>query len=103
MLQKNGYRICLDGLDYLAFQQLDRSSLGFDLAKILWNADLKSDTGTEENIALYDAIKKCGKNRLILSRCDNEKAVEFGKSLGISIFQGRYLDKVVDPESVVVN
>ena len=103
MLQKKGYRICLDGLDNLAFQQLDRDSLGFDLAKILWNAELKTEPASEESLVLFDAIEKCGNNRLILCRCDNERAVEYGKSLNISLFQGRYLDTVVDPESVVVN
>lgn len=103
MLQKNGYRICLDGLNMLGFKQLDRASLGFDLAKIRWNSDHRKDSKSEENIALKEAIERCGKSRIILSRCDNEEAVYFGQSLGIPLFQGRYLDKVVNPESVVVN
>lgn len=102
VVQAHGYRLCLDGMDALSFRQLDRNSLGFDLAKMHWNADLKADK-SPDNVLLQKAIDNCGKNRMILSRCDNEDAIKYGKSLGISLFQGRYVDKVLDPETQVVN
>lgn len=97
MVHKHGYRICLDGMNYLSFQQVDRLSLGFDLAKMYWNAD------AEENPALKEAIKKCGQSRVILCRCDGQEAVEYGQSLGISLFQGRHVDSLLNPSSRVVN
>lgn len=102
-LQSNGYRICLDGINALSFQQIDRNSLGFDLAKIHWNADLKSDVKNDVNKGLKAAIDKCGVSRVILCRCDSLNAIYYGQSLGVSIFQGRYIDSVIDPESSVVN
>jgi hypothetical protein len=40
---------------------------------------------------------------VILTRCDNKQAVEYGQALGITLFQGRYLDGLVNPKSSVKN
>ncbi len=103
IVQGHGFRLCLDGMDTLSFRQLDRSSLGFDLAKMYWNADIETDSQSARNLRLKDAIQDCGKARVILCRCDSKEAVEFGKSLGISLFQGRYIDEQLDPKVKVLN
>jgi len=103
ILQDAGYRICLDGLNNLSFLQIDRETLGFDLAKIYWNADLHSDVKRKQSKDLVNAVKKCGASRVILARCDSKDAVYYGQSLGISLFQGRYIDSLLDPESEIVN
>ncbi len=101
--QKMGYRVCLDGVTELSFPQIDRQRLGFDLIKLLWNADSEQDVNSENNRKLEAAIRQCGNNRVILARCDNQKAVEFGQAMGLSLFQGRYLDSVINPKSTVMN
>jgi hypothetical protein len=103
MVQKLGYRVCLDGVTNLSFTQIDREKLGFDLAKLQWNADLDSELKTRENKQLAEAVKKCGPNRIILCRCDSREAVDYGQALGISLFQGRFLDKIIDPTAKVEN
>lgn len=102
-VQKLGYRICLDGLSDQSFLQLDRDRLGFDLMKLQWNADYESDINTRGNQKLGQAIRDCGANRVILCRCDNRQAIDYGQALGISLFQGRYLDSLVNPTSKVQN
>lgn len=102
-VQKLGYRVCLDGLTSLSFTQIDREKLGFDLAKLQWNADLESDLKSRENKQLAEAVKNCGPNRIILCRCDDRKAVDYGQAMGISLFQGRFLDRIIDPTSKVEN
>jgi len=102
-VQKLGYRICLDGLSDLSFPQVDRDQLGFDLIKLQWNADMPSDIQSTENRRIYDAVKSAGANRVILTRCDNRKAVDYGQAMGVSLFQGRYLDKLMNPMSKVEN
>lgn len=101
--QKKGYRICLDGLNITSFTQIDRKRLGFDLAKVQWNADRLEDLHAERNIELKQAIDECGAGRMILCRCDNKSAIDYGQALGIALFQGRYLDQQINPESKVVN
>jgi hypothetical protein len=53
--------------------------------------------------AMMKAVKAIGSNRVILCRCDNRKAIEFGHSLGVSLFQGRFIDGVLNPTSKVEN
>lgn len=102
-VQKMGYRVCLDGLTPLSFTQVSREQLGFDLAKLQWNADAEGDLDTPENKALAKAIKKCGANRVILCRCDSRQAIDYGQAMDISLFQGRFLDKVINPNAKVQN
>ncbi len=102
-VQKLGYRVCLDGVTDTGFLQINREGLGFDLVKLLWNADLASDVREEHNRKIKDAVKRCGPNRVILSRCDNADAVAYGHALGITLFQGRHIDALLDPHSRVVN
>lgn len=103
LLQDAGYRICLDGVTNLSFIQINRESLGFDLIKLYWNADLQSDLKRKQSKELSNAVKRCGANRVILARCDSKDAVYYGQSFGIALFQGRYIDSLVNPESEVVN
>ena len=102
-VQELGYRVCLDGLNSLSFMQIDRESLGFDLVKLQWNMDVASKLNSGENIRLANAIQRCGANRVILCRCDNNDAVEYGKALGIGLFQGRHIDFLLNPQAKIVN
>jgi EAL domain-containing protein (putative c-di-GMP-specific phosphodiesterase class I) len=103
VVQKLGYRVCLDGVTDLSFPHIDRQRLGFDLIKVHWNADTDKDVNSPRNKQMIEAIKRCGANRVILTRCDNEHAVAYGQMLGLSLFQGRYLDGIVNPKSTVKN
>ena len=50
---------------------------------------------------LKEHIDRCGRARIILARCDSDEAVRFGQSLGITMYQGRYIDKLLTSESRV--
>ena len=102
-VQKLGYRVCLDGVTELSFLQIDRQRLGFDFVKLSWNTSELQDFESEQNRKLEAAIRQCGNNRVILTRCDNQKAVEFGQAMGLSLFQGRYLDSIINPKATVMN
>lgn len=102
-LQKLGYKVCVDGLTSQSLLHINRQEMGFDLAKLQWNADLESDLNTDENQSIISAIKKCGTNRIILCRCDTRQAVNYGQAMGISLFQGRFLDRITNPSQKVEN
>ena len=102
-VQKLGYRVCLDGVSELSLPQIDRQRLGFDLIKLIWNSDGEQDAKSAKNIKLAEAVRACGNNRVILTRCDNKQAVQYGQALGITLFQGRYLDGMVNPKATVTN
>jgi EAL domain-containing protein (putative c-di-GMP-specific phosphodiesterase class I) len=102
-VQRRGYRVCLDGLSAESFLMIDREKLGVDLVKVQWNADIESDLDTKENKAIVKAVRDFGSNRVILCRCDNKEAVQYGQALGISLFQGRYIDNLLTPNAKIEN
>lgn len=102
-IQKMGYRVCLDGLTHYSFTQVEREKLGFDLAKLQWHTDMETLLDDEEKARFRAMINRYGPNRLILCRCDDKTAVDFGRAFGIPLFQGRYLDYLLNPTAKVVN
>lgn len=102
-VQRRGYRVCLDGLSMESFLMIDREKLGVDLVKIQWNADIESDLDSKENKEIVKAVGSFGSNRVILCRCDNKEAVQYGQALGISLFQGRYIDSLITPNAKIEN
>lgn len=103
LLQKLGYKVCVDGLTSLSIVHIDRERLGFDLAKLQWNSDHETDLASEENQPVMRAIRNCGSNRVILCRCDTRHAVSYGQGMGINLFQGRFLDRILNPTQKVEN
>jgi hypothetical protein len=92
---ERGYRVCLDGLSPLVFPCIARDRLGFDLEKIVWAPNIERDVPEAQREFLRASIIAAGPSRVILCRCDNEAAIKFGQSVGITLFQGRYVDKLL--------
>ena len=84
---ERGYRICIDGLTYPMLPYVDRERLGADLIKLVWDNNLSMETRGKP-----DALRRAGISRIIMCRCDTEASIDFGKSLGISLYQGRFVD-----------
>jgi hypothetical protein len=82
-----GYRICIDGLAYSMLPFVDRDRLGADLIKLIWDPSLN-----EERDKKTDALRRIGVSRIILCRCDTPSAIDYGHSIGISLFQGRHVE-----------
>lgn len=94
-LHGRGYRICLDGLTTQTLSFIDRRQLGADFIKLVWSPDMVEGKNEEQHQQLRELVEKNGKVSTILCRVDNEDAVNYGKSVGIAMYQGRYLDQVV--------
>ena len=92
-----GYRVCLDGLNHLTFPLLQRDDLSFDLYKILWSMDIEQEVQERHRDAFERSVARAGAARVILCHCDSSRAVSFGHDIGISMFQGRYIDTLVAP------
>lgn len=95
LLHERGYRLCLDGLTQHTLPLIDRDRMGLDLFKVYWAPEgLKTllDGNYQPVRAL---IKGYGEGRTILCRCESEEAITAGKKLGIGIFQGRYIDRLL--------
>jgi EAL domain-containing protein (putative c-di-GMP-specific phosphodiesterase class I) len=94
-VKERGYRICLDGVTDLTMPFIDRERLGLDMIKIVWNPDMLGSGREAKRDEFRKLIASFGRARTILCRCDSEEAVTTGQSLGISLFQGRYIDRLL--------
>lgn len=93
--RQRGYRICVDGLTWRTLPYIDAARLGVDMLKLQWDDNLPLILDSKAGARTADALKKTTQGRIILSRCDDERAIELGQSLGFSLFQGRILDKML--------
>ena len=99
-LAEKGYRICVDGITHHSLPLVDRAALGTDLVKIYWTPafiDESPDGSRQEKF--QEAVDKCGKARVILARCDSADAIRFGAEMGITMFQGRFVDSLMLEET----
>lgn len=86
-----GYRLCLDGLSCVALPFIDFKRFGCDFYKMVWDSDIDNlQDGARADID--EAVKRASAHRIILSRCDQAHAVEFGRSLGVTLYQGWHID-----------
>ncbi|MEG3617105.1 EAL domain-containing protein [Magnetovibrio sp. PR-2] len=92
--QEKGYRICLDGLTHQNMSMINRERLGVDYFKVMWNSEL-IDGGSAMRKQMRDMVQEAGRTRVILARCDNREAVDFGRSVGINMFQGHYVEHLI--------
>jgi EAL domain-containing protein (putative c-di-GMP-specific phosphodiesterase class I) len=87
---KLGYRICLDGVSHLSLPMVDRAELGLDFVKMAWTNDMP-----EDNQSLRKHVDRIGAKRIVLCRCDTPQAIDYGRQIGIDLFQGQHVDALL--------
>ena len=97
-VQERGYRICVDGLTHQTLPMIDRERLGADLIKLVWHSDM-ADGWDDIKGDLSALVRRAGQNRVVLCRCDDREAVEFGRAIGIELFQGRHIEHLIAEEN----
>ena len=97
-IQERGYRICIDGLTYETMYLIDRERLGADVVKLIWDPEMV-DRGEAAHSDVRAMIRRTGDSRVVLTRCDDREAVDFGQSMGISVFQGRQVENLIAEEN----
>lgn len=94
MAREFGCRLCLDGIDHAGLPLLDFAGLGFHLYKLRWEQEI-DELPKPALEQLRAAVARAGAERMILCRCDDARALNFGRGLGIGLFQGWHLDKAL--------
>jgi EAL domain-containing protein (putative c-di-GMP-specific phosphodiesterase class I) len=90
-----GFTVILDGMNHLALQFIDPGELEPDIVKIIWSNEVKDLLIGERAEEFARLLDKVGRERVLLSRCDSEHAVRWGIDLGVTKFQGRYIDAML--------
>jgi len=93
-VQSKGYKVALDGLTFETLQVVDHKRLGVDILKLVWNSEL-ADGGENVAAQVRQIVEDFGDGKSVLCRCDNREAIEFGRSVGIHTFQGRYIENLI--------
>jgi EAL domain-containing protein (putative c-di-GMP-specific phosphodiesterase class I) len=93
-LRERGYAICLDGLSQVSATLVNMARFEADFLKLTWKRQML-DASDERHAALARSLRTTGLQRAILCRCDAPVSVEYGQSLGITLFQGRYIDQLL--------
>ncbi len=81
----------------LAFQR----TYDFDFIKLIWSPNLYDDTRGQRRAELKGAIQGIGAERVVLCRCDSEMAIVAGEELGISLYQGRLIDSLLQQRPAI--
>lgn len=93
-VRDRGYRVCLDGVNHQTLPLIDKKMLKLDLQKLVWTPDGWEDTDAQRK-EIADCVRRVGPTRIVLCRCDDQRAIDFGQRLGISLFQGRHIDNLL--------
>ena len=95
-VRERGYRVCIDGVTADSLALIDRERFGVDLVKIPWSPVFTGASG-DVNHQLADYVAKSGSSGVVLCHCDTASSIFVGQSAGISFFQGRHVDSLLDP------
>lgn len=91
--QYRGYKICIDGITVDKLKYINRTNLGADLLKIIWHPSFMDIINADKHFTDY--VNRAERAKMILCRVDDPAAVEVGNSLGINLYQGRYIQKLL--------
>lgn len=89
-----GYRICIGRLNPYSFCCLNRDMLGADFEKITWDKYFVQEKPTPWYTAFTERVKATGPDRVILCKCDDLAALEFGLGAKMVLFQGKYIESL---------
>lgn len=91
--QYRGYKICIDGITVDKLKYINRANLGADLLKIIWHPSFMDIINEDKHFTDY--VNRAERSKMILCRVDDPAAVEVGNSLGINLYQGWYIQKLL--------
>lgn len=94
-LKGKGFQVLVDGLNPIAIQFFDPSPLKADYFKVAWGPEFIGKEKESHMQEMREVISHTGKDSVILARVDSEEALRWGLVLGISRFQGYFIDKLV--------
>lgn len=93
-LRARGYRVMIGDMDPFAFISLDRLELPCDFEKVRWVPEFEDYRHARPQELFRNTVEKVGNHRVILSGCNDNRAIEFGQSVGINLFCGSHIDNL---------
>jgi EAL domain-containing protein (putative c-di-GMP-specific phosphodiesterase class I) len=94
-LQGHGYRVLVDGLSPLTLEFFDVSRLRADFVKICWSREGWGGLSSDRTTYVREVVARTGTQKMLLARVDCDDAIKWALELGITRFQGHYIDKLI--------
>ena len=91
-LKREGYKVAFDALHPGMLPYLNCAAFDVAYLKIRCGKDMIEQA---QNPITLQALRNLPKEKIILYRCDSDTALEFGKIIGASLYQGWYIDDIV--------
>lgn len=95
--RERGYRICVDGVGAETLPLVDRAKIGADLVKLMWSPELADARGVEDH-PLHAALARSNRKRVVLARVDTAEQIRVGQDLGLTMFQGRGVERMIQAQ-----
>lgn len=102
-LKEYEYSIIIDGGSHLNLPEIADAEFGADYVKVAWDPRVIAALPEQERTALVAASQKIGPEKLVFSRCSTSEVIEIGRAMNVSLFQGRFVDRLVNPNSRRLN
>lgn len=102
-VKERGYRVCVDGVLPEILPLLDRKRLGADLIKLIADDTVGPDADEETLTVIREELGRLGSKRIVLARCDSRAIITIGQKMGITMFQGHYIDMALKQLAKVQN
>lgn len=92
-----GIKAGLDRITLPALQFLSPRKLNVDFIKVVWDPNIIGSRRSEVAERLREFASVFSDHSLIMTRCDSRTALRMGRSLGVDIFEGSYIDAMMGP------
>jgi len=94
-LHSMGVKVGLDRITLPALEFLSPRKMNVDFIKVIWDQNIVGSRRTEVAERLREFAVLFADNNLILTRCDSRTALRMGRSLGVDVFEGSYIDAML--------
>jgi EAL domain-containing protein (putative c-di-GMP-specific phosphodiesterase class I) len=91
MVRQSGFACCIDGVPYSALPLVNFGRIEADFIKVTWD-DALLQLDEDDLRSVCKSLNACGKERVILTRCGRQEALQFGHAASIHLFQGWHID-----------
>lgn len=88
-----GYKVCIDGITVDKLKYINREKLDCDIMKIDWHDSLIDMFSKDKHFMDYN--NKAERAKIIFCNIENAEAVDAGNNLGINMYQGRYIQRLL--------
>lgn len=91
-LLDDGYAIAMDRVSLPVLPYLNLADIKFDHVKIRFDRQSLATIGQD----VVMALRGCPPERIVFTACDDQRVIGLGARLGVTHFQGRLIDQMLD-------